>query len=254
MPVRPIHTRLAAFTLIELLIVVAIVALLVGLALPALAGARNAARGVACAARINQPATVLRVYAADNKDNFPRTQDASYGTVVPSYDPSLILERTWVDLITRTGYLPGDLDALGLPETLRCPSAAHYDNDRTWAGHMPHFGVNTMLSPPKRLEATLGQRSFFGRPFTYTGDPSSKIMMSESRHLTNPRGWFSMGNANWVAGRHAPGRGANTVYLDGHVAFRQHTDNPSPTDHTQAFASINFWRQPSPTVVTNPVP
>jgi prepilin-type processing-associated H-X9-DG protein len=183
------------------------------------------------------------MYTHDNRDVFPRVQDISYGTVNPSYDPGVTLERTWVDLLAQRDYISAHLDTHGLPQSLLCPSATGWDNDPTWAGSMPHFGVNVNLSPPRRLDATLGQRSFSGKPFNYTGDQSRKIMMAESRHLTNLRGWFAIGNINWIAGRHGSSAGANTAYLDGHVALRLVETPANQEDPTYAFAGINFWRQ-----------
>ena len=57
--------RKSGFTLIELLVVIGVIALLVGLLLPALSGARQRARGVVCQARLRQWATVTMLYLAD---------------------------------------------------------------------------------------------------------------------------------------------------------------------------------------------
>jgi len=54
-----------AFTLIELLVVVAVLALLVATLLPALAGARRSAQGVACLSNMRQLAIAQAAYAAD---------------------------------------------------------------------------------------------------------------------------------------------------------------------------------------------
>ena len=59
------------FTLIELLVVIAIIALLVGILLPALAGAREAARGVACQVHERGLGVAMAAYDADNKGWIP---------------------------------------------------------------------------------------------------------------------------------------------------------------------------------------
>lgn len=60
-----------AFTLIELLVVVAIVALLVGIALPSLAGARNAAWQAQCLARLRDVSAAMQHYAHNNREQLP---------------------------------------------------------------------------------------------------------------------------------------------------------------------------------------
>ncbi len=61
----------AGFTLVELLVVIAVVATLVGLLLPSLSGSREAARGVVCGSSARQLAAAVLMYSGDNKSLAP---------------------------------------------------------------------------------------------------------------------------------------------------------------------------------------
>lgn len=60
-----------AFTLIELLLVVAIIALLISILLPSLAAARNTAQTAVCSSNMRQQAVAANTYAAEFKDLIP---------------------------------------------------------------------------------------------------------------------------------------------------------------------------------------
>ncbi|MEM9882575.1 MAG: prepilin-type N-terminal cleavage/methylation domain-containing protein [Planctomycetota bacterium] len=60
-----------AFTLIELLVVISIIALLIGILLPALGGARSTARSIACASNQRQVGIGFATYSAEFKELIP---------------------------------------------------------------------------------------------------------------------------------------------------------------------------------------
>jgi prepilin-type N-terminal cleavage/methylation domain-containing protein len=77
-------SRRSAFTLVELLVVIAIIGVLIGLLLPAVQAARESARRSACVNKMKQLGLALHNYASANKDKFP----AGCAWQIPGTSPS----------------------------------------------------------------------------------------------------------------------------------------------------------------------
>ncbi len=90
-----------AFTLIELLVVISIIALLIGILLPALGAARKTAATSKCLSNTRQFALAATSYAVDHRDAFPPSTGMSY--------PGLPTEtQEWFDVGRIGRYLPSD--------------------------------------------------------------------------------------------------------------------------------------------------
>ncbi|MFN0067197.1 MAG: type II secretion system protein, partial [Limisphaerales bacterium] len=69
--------RRTGFTLVELLVVLAIIGVLATLMLPALARARGLARSTACLSNLRQLGVALNLYTQDNENRLPVMRDRS---------------------------------------------------------------------------------------------------------------------------------------------------------------------------------
>ena len=72
-------SRVAAFTLEELLAIIAVAFVLVALAVPALAKARAKSRNISCNCRLKQIGLSFRIFANDHGDAFPMTVSTNKG-------------------------------------------------------------------------------------------------------------------------------------------------------------------------------
>lgn len=90
------HHRKAAFTLVELLVVIGIIALLISILLPSLSRARAAAYTVACSSNMRQIGQAMMMYASDHSGYLP------YGYLRGIHNGSLHndYQITWDDLLS----------------------------------------------------------------------------------------------------------------------------------------------------------
>jgi prepilin-type N-terminal cleavage/methylation domain-containing protein len=97
--------NLKAFTLVELLVVVAIIGILATMMLPALAKARESARRAACKSNLHQMQLGLEMYAEANSEAYP------------------------TDLTTLKTFLAGTAAATNMNRLFSCPSTGKTDGN-----------------------------------------------------------------------------------------------------------------------------
>jgi prepilin-type N-terminal cleavage/methylation domain-containing protein len=107
-----------AFTLIELLLVLAIIALLAGLVLPAVTRAKEAGRGAACLSNLHQIGVALQLYVQENNNRLPFMRDKSLTLTNDLPSPDQVLSNH-----------------LGNPKVLQCPSDNHRLFDQTGSSY-----------------------------------------------------------------------------------------------------------------------
>jgi prepilin-type N-terminal cleavage/methylation domain-containing protein/prepilin-type processing-associated H-X9-DG protein len=103
------------FTLVELLVVVGIVAVLMGILLPTMGKAREAARRTACLSNLRQVHAVFAMYAIENGDRVP----LGYRKNIKQFNSMVYSGTAMKHCFFGVLYLDGRMSA---PEVFYCPS------------------------------------------------------------------------------------------------------------------------------------
>lgn len=223
-----------AFTLIEILVVVAIIAILLALLMPSLKRAKETANSVACVNNLRQIYVAVHAYAQDNEDSLPtpiywwrQLGNGKYvGGPAPIFGPKTTdwgwaaSYRRWPVFrcagekgvsYTFTGAGPSPVLSTIYDSDL---DNCSYDNN--WS--MNHYAYYS-TSPPRKLSAQPDCQGGAAAAWMYMDCQGYSVV----GWYWNYREWGIDTDTDAVkyAFRH-PGNKANAVFFDGHCGTLQH--------------------------------
>jgi prepilin-type N-terminal cleavage/methylation domain-containing protein/prepilin-type processing-associated H-X9-DG protein len=203
-----------AFTLVELLVVTGIIALLIGLLMPSLVKAREAAKRTECLSNLRQVNDAFHFYAMNNHDQVPLGYRAAAGVGIKQYN-SMVYSST-----TKKFVLFGWLYRAGLmktPQMFFCPSEGNEqemlntelnpwppgtDGNPSMQAYEGYGCRPDYLIPDDPVDGTILPKLTQFKNKAILADLTAAPARVDSRHRTGINVLYGDGSAHWVDRSH----------------------------------------------------
>jgi prepilin-type processing-associated H-X9-DG protein len=228
-----------AFTLVELLVIIGIVAVLMGVLIPALTSARASAGKMACLSNLRQIGTAVHAYANDNRGNIPFGPKAPPFLSPADFYPSTGAVTSLISL--RNGAPVG----LGLllqgylseqPRVLFCPDPDQHVSAKTELAkvgtgqaqcsyYYRHASVTRLFDDPSGPETPWDRIAIANLGRNRNGQPVRALAV-DTMFLCPPE----LADFSVRPRTHHRQRFANILFSDGRVASRSNADGRFTVD------------------------
>ncbi len=202
------QTCIRAFTLVELLVVILIIAVLAALMLPAFARAKEAGYRTRCLSNLRQLGVSMLSCAMDNDHKYPSNKGGSW-----PWDVSMALADS---LVKKYGATRG---------LFYCPAQPNQNSEKTWnftSGYRV-TGFTWLITESPQVPTQYMQTSSLSTEDAPS--PQTEILadavLSENGTYSNVNGGNAVNRSNHMdlAGKFPTG--ANILFKDGHVQWRE---------------------------------
>ncbi len=233
-----IRSHRRAFTLVELLVVIGIIALLISILMPALSRAREHARRVSCASNLRQQGLCFHMYASENKGVYPTPLPLGHWPVGamtfvfpqpgPPVGQALMYERKYITT-EKILYCPAVIPEFGFSPDSGAWNAGQWQ--LTYLGYPCWCRYRSGQDFTQQLPKVVADKP---------QDKSVRILASDvvASAQTNGR------PALWSNHLDQRGRnsGGNFLYNDGSVVWRDISDMQIRFSHTgDGSFFVDFW-------------
>jgi prepilin-type N-terminal cleavage/methylation domain-containing protein/prepilin-type processing-associated H-X9-DG protein len=150
---RSVLRTAAAFTLVELLVVIGIIAVLISILLPTLSSARRAANVVQCSSNMRQVANAMLMYIQNNKGKLMPCQIKANGDIYPNgwWYATELVRGNYIKAPNIFPNGPNTNKAINHNNVFRCPEGV--DEIKGSAGDYPTDANNNGYALPNETQA-----------------------------------------------------------------------------------------------------
>ena len=223
--------RSRGISLLELLVAIAVIAILLSLLLPVVSKMRNSAQQTECVSNLHQIGTLVNLYAADHNGELPSSTTPAPGGawIWDSYGGGIIPEPLEYAgfpqggvLTYMAGYRAGGImsrenyEAPAAKHIFNCPSNSCDDPRFDHVGYIANQNLMVTHRDPNPVR------------LIQVEEPA-KLILAADNNVDGPEPdlnrWY-FGNSNWDTriGFHRHNSGANCLFLDGSVRLMTRED------------------------------
>ena len=245
------RSRPKAFTLVELLVVIGIIALLVAILLPALSAAREQAKTVQCASNLRQVHMALTMYAYDNNGLIP-PWGATIAKLPPATGNAFPYWTNFLSPVLQVNNWVQVKNYLGSVNVLTCPTQQPgLVAQTTLRGS---YGLNSRMYSPKLIVGP----STYDTPRWLSYDVQNNVYFGLQK-VRVPAEIYLLGDtywSNWATSsgnpafnysnaepRHRKGK-VNVCFIDGHVAPLTKVGTLAVAASADAMGTESYWNRP----------